>query len=211
MMEAGIPEHLMLHLAKGVHTRFMKDSFQQIQNQFSPFERLFYEEDIDSIYKNLTKYYPDVEVLVQNDFLCGEHITVVLKLTKFQFIVFHEYKEYGTYEQFLMEGTYSQVENEKTKHIYTMNSFIWKDMWKEETVTMHTVEQYRQKKNRNHIPFNFLHWAMTGLHNMIPVKFHDTPKKHTWFNANKIIDWFLSIEDDLLELVPNPQDLEVAF
>lgn len=182
MLEAGLPEHLMLHVAKKVHTVLMKESLTKIGSLLSPFEKIFMENE--DVLEALKKEFPEMEIRVQNDWLCGEHITVVLKLTKERFILWHEYKEYRIDEVFLMEGFYKGDES------YVMERFIWIDCWNE--LKMNRVEEYRQQKCRNHIPFNFLHWAMNGAHRMVDVRFQDSGEK--WFNPDKILSWFFKKE-----------------
>ena len=181
-----MPEHLVLHIAEGVHRILIKDSLQKIQTIFSPFEQLFHNED--DIIDALTEQYPELMIKVDN---AVEYMTIVLKLNSSKFIVFHDYKDLdvsGSYEFILMEG-------EMRDNAYTVERFIRKDESCEKSTSVE--KYYYKRKGRNHKPFNYLHYVFKNDFCMENVRFRDSAKKLSWYNYDKIVNWFICKKESL--------------
>lgn len=182
MLQADMPEHLVMHVAKEVHRIFTKDTLQKINTMYSPFEKLFMESE--NVFDNLKKVYPDMTIHTD---VYYEWITVVLKLTATKFIVWHNYEEGYiniTEENFLMEGEVDEKEN-----IYIFNKFIYMDEGRQPE-TIEDAEQYHDKKNKNMIPFQFLHFCMKNEHRMDSNVYKNAETYGKWVLPNKLINSF---------------------
>lgn len=179
MQQANLPEHLVDHIANKVHRIFTKDTLQKINTMYSPFEKIFMESE--DVFETLKKLYPEMTIRVDKYY---EWITVVLKLTATKFVVWHNYEEYYTNETFLMEGEVNEKEN-----IYTFNKFIYMDEGRQPE-TIKDAQQYHNKKIKNMIPFQFLHFCMKNEHRMDRNVYKNAEKYSKWIVPNKVINGF---------------------
>lgn len=174
-----MPEHLVDHIAKQVHCIFTKDIFKKINTMYSPFEKIFMENE--NLFDAMEKLYP--EMTVQINMFFG-WITVVLKLTSTKFVVWHNYEEMFSNETFLMEGEVNEKEN-----VYTFNKFIYMDNGRQPE-TIEDAEQYHNKKFKNMIPFEFLHFCMKNEHCIDHNVYKNMEKYTKWVIPKKIINSF---------------------
>lgn len=178
-MEEKMPQHLVDHVAKQIHRVFTKDVFQELRMLYSPFEKLFMENE--DIFDSLKTIYPDMEIHVDKFY---EWITVVLKLTATKFIVWHHYCENYVDEVILMEGEVKENEN-----VYIFNKFLYVDEGRQPEI-FHDVEKYHAKQCKNTMPFQFLHFCMKREHCMQYNVYKNAENYGKWIMSGKIIDTF---------------------
>jgi hypothetical protein len=176
-MSEKMPEHLVDHIAKQVHRVFTKDVFQELQMLYSPFEKLFMENE--DVFDSLIRLYPDMEVRVDSYYYW---ITVVLKLTDTKFIVWHEYQEYVNKERFLMEG-----EVKENTYLFTKFAYIGEGRHLE---ICDDVEKYQQKQSKNIMPFQFLNYCMKNDHCVEDNVYKNAKTHGKWMLLKKIMDVF---------------------
>lgn len=186
MLQADMPEHLMMHVAKHVHRIFSKDIHNEMHMLFSSyslFEKVYMENE--NVFDAIKKIYPNMTICVD---IYYEWITVVLKLTSTKFVLWHEYHEFYSDETFLMEGEVDENEN-----IYTFSKFIYMNNGRNNGRQRETIEdaqQYHNQKNKNMIPFQFLHYCMKNNHNIYHNVYKNAEKYGKWVFPNKIINSF---------------------
>jgi hypothetical protein len=187
MENALFPEHLTHSIAKRVHKDYQEGVCFQVNQLYSPFERLFREEGVpgEAMMEVLRREFPEMEVCVDEYY---EWITVVLKMNATNFVMYHLYKEYGAHDNMVAEGRY-------VNGVMVFDRFQYKEMWRE-TVRYTSAKAYTsQERGVNWIPFQFLNNVMGGSHDPKDVKVVDAPAGTKWFNAEPILQWFDDCED----------------
>lgn len=187
MDEATIPEHLLHTIAKRVHQDYQEGVCFQVNQLFSPIERIFREEGVPGVamMEKLRQAFPEMETHVDEYF---EWITVVLKLNATQFIVYHVYKEYGADDNMVAEGRC-------VNGTLVFDRFQYKEMWRETVCFTSANTYFNVQKGVNYIPFQFLNKVMGGSDDSVGIKVVDAPANTKWFNAEPILQWFHECEE----------------
>lgn len=196
----GLPEHLIDHVAKHLHANLLKDVKKEVIERHTDFEKIFLENSDDDIelLDKIKMVYPDSEIWVDN---YVDWITIVFKLTKSKFVLFHQHKEYRINKEFYMEG---EVDNKK---VY-VSRFFYGDMWGRVQHTCDRIEKYLSGGSiygLTLIPFGFLQEVMGRESFSCSVEkmrktFVDHESAQTSMIAKSIIRWFIMNENDLVDM-----------
>lgn len=198
MEDANIPEDIIHTISKRVHMDYHRRICTYIDNIYSPFERIFRENEINGVHAltKLCEQFPEMIIRVDDYF---EWMTVVLKLNDTRFIVFHEYKENWTCEQLIAEGEYINDN-------MIFERFLYKDM-RDKNKLYKNAKDYFNNKSINYIPFQFTNYVMKGIYDMDGVQFMDAPTNANWFRPEVIIQWFLDREDDVWRPIAQEEEM----
>lgn len=175
MEKNGLPEHLVDSISNKVHRIFSKDVFQEINTMYTPFEKIFLEEN--DVFDKLKILYPDMSIHVDKYY---EWITVVIKLNATKFIVWHHYEELYVLNCFLMEGEFN-----KDTNTYFFDKFVYMDR---NYNIIHDAEKYFKTRHGhiNWIPFQFLDHFMLGYDDEYC---YGHIEKNSYKNAEKYGKW----------------------
>ena len=197
MEDALIPEHLTHTIAKRVHQDYQEGVCFQVNQLYSPFERVFREEAVHGValMEKLHQQFPELEVYVDGYYWT----TVVLKLDATKFVVYHVFKEYPIDDNMVADGRY-------VNGVMMFDRFQYKaENWRK-TDCFTSAKAYFNKEGRNYIPFQFTNHVMGGSHDTKDVKIVDAPVRTKWFNTEPILHWFDECKDLIWIPIANEEE-----